>query len=67
MPHFQYGAVEIAHLQDRNPALGVVIDRIGWMEREVRPEVFPVLIHSRVSQQISNAAAATVWRRLGER
>lgn len=67
MPQFKYGAVEIAHLQDRDPALGVVIDRIGWIEREVRPEVFPALIHSLVSQQISNAAAVTVWRRLGER
>ena len=35
MPHFQYGAVEIAHLQDRNPALGVVIDRINRITSSV--------------------------------
>ena len=64
---YQYGAVEIAHLKARDPALGVAIDRIGWIEREVRSVVFPALIHSLVSQQISNAAAATVWQRLGER
>jgi DNA-3-methyladenine glycosylase II len=63
MPYFQYGAVEIAHLQARDPTLGVAIDRIGWIEREMRPGLFPALVHGLVSQQISNAAAATVWRR----
>ena len=61
---FEYGAVEIAHLQARDPALGEAIARIGWIERAMRPELFPALVHSLVSQQISNAAAATVWRRL---
>jgi DNA-3-methyladenine glycosylase II len=65
MPYFPYGPVEIAHLQDRDPALGAVIDRIGPIERAVQPELFTARVHSIVSQQISNAAAATVWRRLG--
>jgi len=67
MPKFAYGRGEIAHLKDHDPLLGAVIDRFGWIEREVMPEVFTALMHSLVSQQISNAAAATVWRRLGAR
>ena len=67
MPQFPYGSMEIAHLKDRDPVLGAVIDRIGRIEREVQPDLWPALVHSIVSQQISNAAAATVWRRLSER
>ncbi|MBS1221749.1 MAG: HhH-GPD superfamily base excision repair protein [Proteobacteria bacterium] len=61
---FEYGTVEIAHLQARDPTLGEAIARIGWIERAMWPELFPALVHSLVSQQISNAAAANVWRRL---
>ncbi|MCB1777769.1 MAG: DNA-3-methyladenine glycosylase 2 family protein [Candidatus Competibacteraceae bacterium] len=62
---FPYGPLEIAHLQDRDPQLGALIERIGMIEREMQPDLFTALAHSIVSQQISNAAAATVWRRLG--
>ncbi len=55
----------IAHLQGRDPCLGAVIDRIGWIEREMTPDLFATLIHSLAAQQISDAAAATVRRRLG--
>lgn len=65
MPKFNYGASEIAHLQDCDPCLGAVIDRVGWIEREMTPDLFAALIHSLVAQQISDAAAATVRRRLG--
>ena len=65
MPKFPYGLSELAHLKDRDPGLGAVIDRIGWIEREVTPDLFTALIHSLAAQQISNAAAATVRHRLG--
>ena len=65
MPYFPYGPLEITHLKDRDSLLGAVIDRIGRIEREVQPDIFTGLVHSIVSQQISNTAAATVWRRLG--
>ena len=64
MPQFKYGPVEIAYLKDRDPGLGAVIDRMGRMEREVQPDLWTALVHRVVAQQISNAAAATVWRRL---
>ena len=65
MPKFQYGLSELAHLKNRDPDLGAVIDRIGWIEREVTPDLFAALIYSLAAQQIANAAAATVRRRLG--
>ena len=65
MPKFQYGPSELAHLKNRDPRLGAVIDRIGWIEREVTPDLFTALIHSLAAQQISNAVAATIQRRLG--
>ena len=65
MPKFQYGLSELAHLKDRDPGLGAVIDRIGGIEREVTPDLFTALIHSLAAQQISSAAATTVRCRLG--
>jgi len=62
--NFEYGAVETDYLRSRDPLLGAVIDRIGRIEREVTPDLFTALVRSIVAQQISNAAAATVWRRL---
>ena len=60
MPTFNYGASEIAHLKNRDPGLGAEINRIGWIEREVTPDLFAALIHRLAAQQISNAAAATI-------
>lgn len=64
---FQYGQVELEHLKENDRLLGAVIERIGRIERAVNPNLFEALIHSIVSQQISNKAAATVWARVQER
>ena len=64
---FPYGAVELAHLKARDPLLGAFIDQHGKIERELQPDLFTALVQSLIAQQISNAAAATVRRRLGER
>jgi 3-methyladenine DNA glycosylase/8-oxoguanine DNA glycosylase len=67
MHYFQYGQTEIEYLKERDPALGRAIDEIGRIERPVFPEVFTALVRSIVGQQISTKAAATVWRKLGEK
>ena len=64
MDVFVYGQAEIDHLKARDRALGRAIDRIGPIERGVIPDVFASLVHSVVAQQISGAAARTVWSRL---
>lgn len=47
---FPYGEAEISHLKARDRRLSAAIDRIGRIEREVRPELFSALVHSIVGQ-----------------
>lgn len=61
---FEYGQRETDHLKASDPILGEAIDRIGKIEREVTPDPFTALIGNIVSQQVSKAAAATIWKRL---
>ena len=65
--YFKYGAKEIEHLKKADPKLGAVIDRIGMIQRTVMPDLFEALVHSIVSQQISNKARDTVWGRIVDR
>jgi len=64
MELYKYGQVEIEHLKRRDKKLGMAIDRIGAIEREVTPDLFTALVKSIVAQQISTKAADTVWGRL---
>lgn len=64
MPFFQYGQKEMDYLKSKDQKLGEAIERIGMIQREVIPDPFSALISSVVGQQISNKAAATVWKRL---
>ena len=52
------------YLKSKDKKLGHVIDKMGFLEREVNPDVFAALIESIVGQQISAKAAATVRGRL---
>jgi hypothetical protein len=61
MQLFQYGQREIDHLTRRDKKLGRAIGHIGMIERHVTPDLFKALVHSVVAQQISRAAADTVW------
>lgn len=62
--YFPYGDLEIEHLTSRDARLGAAIERIGPIERPVRPNLFEALIHAMVGQQISTKAQETIWRRL---
>ena len=61
---FEYGQKEIDYLKRKDKKLGVAIDKIGMIQREITPDPFTALVSSVVSQQISNKAATTVWKRL---
>jgi DNA-3-methyladenine glycosylase II len=63
MPIFEYGAKEIAWLSKRDKKLGAFIERAGFLERELEPDLFAALVSSIATQQISNAAAETVMKR----
>ncbi|WP_040212338.1 DNA-3-methyladenine glycosylase family protein [Clostridium polynesiense] len=67
MEIFKYGNIEIEYLKSKDKKLGELIDRIGIIERETDSDLFKALIKSIVGQQISNKAAATVWRRFTEK
>jgi DNA-3-methyladenine glycosylase II len=54
----------IAHLQQADPVLGAHIQRIGPFRMKYRDPDFSTLVRSIVSQQVSGAAARTVYARL---
>lgn len=61
--YFKYGELEISFLKTRCSKLGEVIDRMGFLERKIVPDLFVALVSSIVAQQISGKAAETVWKR----
>ena len=64
MQFFEYGNVEMEYLKRKDKKLGVAIDKIGIIKREVTPDVFAALIQSVLGQQISTKAAQTVSARM---
>lgn len=64
--YFIYGEKEIEYLKNKDKKLGLAIDRIGMIKREVNPDPFQSIISSVVGQQISNKAAVTVNAKLCE-
>jgi 3-methyladenine DNA glycosylase/8-oxoguanine DNA glycosylase len=64
---FRYGHAELSHLKGRDKKLAAAIDRIGMIECPIMPDLFTALIYNIVGQQISSAAADTVWSRMKER
>ncbi|MDO5562614.1 MAG: DNA-3-methyladenine glycosylase 2 family protein [Synergistaceae bacterium] len=59
----EYGEREISHLSKRDKKLGAFIERTGFIEREIRENLFESLATSIINQQISNSAAFTVMGR----
>lgn len=67
MPIFQYGETEMEYLKSKDKVLAEAIDRIGFVEREIIPDLFAALVNSIVGQQISMKAQETIWNRMKER
>ena len=61
---FEYGQKEVEYLSKKDKKLGVAIEKIGIIKREIIPDPFHAIISSTVSQQISKKAAETVFNRL---
>ena len=62
--YFAYGDAEIGYLARKDKRLARVIERVGHIQREVRPDLFDALMHAIVGQQIATKAQQTVWGRL---
>lgn len=65
--YFEYGKKEIEYLKSKDKILAAAIDKIGYIKREVTPDLFMALINSIVGQQISTKAHITIWGRIHER
>ncbi len=63
MEYFKYSNKEINHLKSKCDKLAQVIDRLGYLEREIIPDPFVALVSSVASQQISGRAAESIWRK----
>lgn len=59
-------AAATAHLADRDPVLGALIEQVGPCGLRLRPQVepFAALLRSIVYQQLSGKAAATIYGRV---
>lgn len=64
MAYFEYGQDAINHLKNADEKLKMAIEQVGFIEREIQPNLFEGLISSIISQQISGKAAKTVWNRM---
>lgn len=57
----------VRHLRRRDPQLRRVIDAAGPCRLRPNRHYFPTLLHSIVGQQLSGAAASTIWGRVRAR
>lgn len=65
--YFKYGEKELNYLKKKDKKLAYVIDKVGFVERELEPDVFICIVKNIVGQQISNKALATIWNRFIDR
>lgn len=55
---------EVRHLAEADPVLGAFIARVGPIEQRLETNLYSSLAGAIVAQQLSDAAAATIWGRL---
>lgn len=67
MSQYEYGQTEINYLKSKDYRLALAIDRIGFVHREVIPDLFTGLIYCIIGQQISSKAMVTIWARMLDR
>ena len=62
--HFVYGESEIEYLMSKDRVFGEAIEKIGFIERTVDPNIFSSLVRAIVGQQISTKAQRTIFLRI---
>lgn len=62
--YFVYGDDAVAHLKACDLKIGQVIDTVGFIRREVHPDLFSALVNAIVGQQIATKAQQTIWERI---
>lgn len=66
MKYFHYTQKQLNDLKDKDSKLKEVIDKVGYIKREVDTDIFSSVIHHIISQQISTKAQLTIWNRLND-
>ncbi len=61
---FKYGETEIEYLKGRDARMRDLIESVGYVQREVEPELFAAVVQQIVGQQISTKAMETIWKRI---
>lgn len=61
--YFLYGEKETSYLSSKDKRLGRLIKQVGHLYRPLDPSLYLSIINKIISQQISNKALATVWKR----
>lgn len=61
--YFEYGKTETDYLKQKCKKLASVIEKIGFIKREIDNDLFSAVVHHIVGQQISTKAQATIWKR----
>ena len=64
MVYFAYGDKELNYLKKKDKRLAAVIEKTGYIRRELFPDIFVSLVNSIAGQQISRKAKASVWQRV---
>lgn len=62
--YFPYGQTETDYLKRKDARLGVLIDQIGPIYREINPDLFSSVVQQIIGQQISTKAQLTIWNRM---
>jgi DNA-3-methyladenine glycosylase II len=65
--YFKYGNEETTFLKNKDRLLGLAIDRIGHIQREIDSDLFSSVVRHIIGQQISTKAQETIWQRLVEK
>lgn len=62
--YYPYTEIETNYLKSKDKKLGHVIEQLGFIEREVHPNLFSCVVQNIVGQQISAKALKTIWARM---
>lgn len=65
--HFEYGQIELDYLKSKDKKLAKIIDEIGFIKKQINPNLFLSLIRNIIAQQISGKAARSVWERFEDK
>ena len=65
--YFEYSHIETDYLKSKDEKMARLIDKVGHIYREIKPDLYTTLVDSIVGQQISTAAHITIRKRIEDK